>query len=63
MGGEPKPNPQDGALDGDFLSLVDAHEEMGASLRAYDEGRSHSDIGYNVPISLTDYGGASGPLS
>jgi putative transposase len=43
-----------------FLSLADAREKMEAWRRFYNEDRPHSPIGYNVPISLTDHGGAAG---
>ncbi len=46
-----------------FLSLADAREKMEAWRRFYNEDRPHSAIGYNVPISLTDVDGASGPPS
>ncbi|MEM9221901.1 MAG: integrase core domain-containing protein, partial [Pseudomonadota bacterium] len=44
-----------------FLSLADAHEKMETWRRFYNEDRLHSAIGYNVPISLTEHRGASGP--
>ncbi|MEM6974610.1 MAG: integrase core domain-containing protein, partial [Pseudomonadota bacterium] len=40
----------------------DARETMEAWRRFYNEDRPHSAIGYTVPISLTQHGGASGPL-
>lgn len=46
-----------------FLSLADAREKMEAWRRFYNEDRPHSAIGYKVPISLTDVGGAPGQPS
>ncbi|MEO1294176.1 MAG: integrase core domain-containing protein, partial [Pseudomonadota bacterium] len=43
-----------------FLTLADAREKMETWRRFYNQGRPHSAIGYNVPISLTNHGGASG---
>ena len=43
-----------------FLSLADAREEVKARRRFYNEDRLRSAIGYNVPISLADRGGAAG---
>jgi len=45
-----------------FLTLADAREKMEAWRRFYNEDRPHSAIGHKVPVSLTDHGGASGPL-
>ena len=45
-----------------FLSLADASEKMEAWRRFYNEDRPHSAIGYNIPLSLTDHGGAAGAL-
>jgi len=36
---------------------------MGTLRRVYNEDRPHSAIGYKVPISLTDHGGAPGQPS
>lgn len=44
-----------------FLSLADAREKMETWRRFYNEDRPHSAIGYKVPVSLTNHGGASGP--
>ena len=44
-----------------FLTLADAREKMEAWRRFYNEDRPHSAIGYNVPIALTEPGGAAGP--
>ena len=43
-----------------FLSLADAREKAKARRRFYNGDRLHSAIGYNVPVSLADRGGAAG---
>jgi putative transposase len=45
-----------------FLTLADAREKLEAWRRFYNEERPHSAIGYNVPIALTETGGAAGTL-
>ncbi|MEM9761420.1 MAG: integrase core domain-containing protein, partial [Pseudomonadota bacterium] len=44
-----------------FPTLPDAREKMEAWRRFYNKGRPHSAIGYKLPISRTDNGGASDP--
>ena len=44
-----------------FMSLADAREKMETWRKYYNEDRSHSAIGYNVPSSLIKPNGTSGP--
>lgn len=44
-----------------FLTLADSREKLEDWRRYYNEVRPHSAIGYNVPISLQNLGGAASP--
>ena len=47
----------------DFISLADAPQKMEAWRKFYNEDQPHSAIGYKLPISLADHGGAAGQPS